>query len=227
MASSLNYRVCLASFILLAAAFAKTTIFQKEPHSNYVPYFYPYYNQCSQPWANDMMGLRDCTSDSCGGVGRDHICNEGCALACVSMALSALCYKIKIDGKELTPTPKELNSWLVENDGYECLGKNCNNMVLKKVEEIASEGSITFEGEIRSSTFNWASLVQRISNGLVVIAHVRNQTHFVLIDGQNTTEPGASVYTVLDPFYSSTEYEQSEIADVIVYKMKSQCAAGL
>lgn len=91
-------------------------------------------------------------------------------------------------------------------------------MVLKQVEKLASDGSIRFEGEVSSSTFNWTDLVQRISSGLVVIARVRNKTHFVLIDGQKA----AGVYTVLDPFYRCMEYNISEISNVIVYKMELQ-----
>ena len=209
---------CLASFILVAVPVAKTTTAsQKEPPKpgslTLLP-LYPYYNQCSPLWAGDTMGLVDCTVGSCGRVGRDTICNEGCALSCVSMALAA--YRYKIGGEKTTP--KTLNSWLVENAGYECLGHNCNNMVLKQVEKLASDESIRFEDEVTSSMFNWTDLVQRISSGLVVIAHVRNRTHFVLIDGQRT----AGVYTVLDPLYSCTEYNISEISDVIVYKMKLQ-----
>lgn len=101
--------ICLASFILVAVPVAQsTTVFRKEPPtpSPLTPLpLYPYYNQCSPLWAGDVMGLVDCSVDSCGRVGRDTVCSEGCALSCVSMALAAYCYKI--DGEK--PTPKTLN----------------------------------------------------------------------------------------------------------------------
>ena len=136
-------------------------------------------------------------------------------MSCVSMALSANCYEIGGD----IPTPKILNAWLVNNSGYECLDGNCNNMVLKQVERIAS-GSIDFLGEISSGTFNWTNLIEKIDQGLVIIAHVRDKTHFVLVTGYSNGSHNA--FTVLDPLHHSTVYKASEISDVILYNMKQQ-----
>ena len=47
------------------------------------------------------------------------------------------------------------------------------------------------------------------------LAHVRNQTHFVLLTG--TASPG--VFTVNDPFYNATTYTYGDIHDIIMYNV--------
>ena len=51
--------------------------------------------------------------------------------------------------------------------------------------------------------------MQKIDSGIVVIAHVRSRTHFVLVTGFSVDTHGA--VTVLDPLYNSSVYNTSEI----------------
>lgn len=55
-----------------------------------------------------------------------HCSREGCAMSCVAMALNA--YNVTADGDAVNPGT--LNSWLKNNSGYQCLGGDCNNLVL-------------------------------------------------------------------------------------------------
>ena len=50
----------------------------------------------------------------------------------------------------------------------------------------------------------------------VLIAHVRNRTHFVLVDGYDEVK---KEFAVLDPFYNTSAYIFSSISDFIVYKL--------
>ena len=181
---------------------------------------YPYFRQCDPKWANHKMGLKNCSVDTCAGAkfGRDTVCSEGCAMSCVSMALNS--YGYKVDNKP--PDPGSLNQWLVENCGYECLDGNCNNLALKQVEKIDPYRTIIYHGEIFKPNFTFTSLVEMFDEGLVVIAHVRNRTHFVLLDGYRN---GTQVFNVMDPFYNTSSYMYTDINDVIVYSMKVQFSA--
>ena len=133
-------------------------------------------------------------------------------MSCVSMALNARGYRIYGE----SPTPGTLNGWLVENDGYECLDANCNNLVLKQVEKVDVYGNITFLGEIFKPHFDGLLLTRYLDAGFVVIGHVRNATHFVLLNG---SDDGGKTFTVMDPFYNSTSYALEDISDIIMYSM--------
>lgn len=201
--------------VVLVAAFM-TFVEKSRASWTYGKHVYPFFKQCDARWDNDRMGLANCSSSTCAGAaGRDTVCKEGCAMSCISMALDA--YGYLIHGE--TPNPGILNAWLVENDGYLCLDGNCNNLNLKQVEKIDVYGTISFLGEIFKPDFNATTLVKAVDTGLVVIAHVRDKTHFVLING---SVDNGEAYTVLDPFYNCTTYAYEDISDVIVYSMTLQ-----
>jgi hypothetical protein len=175
---------------------------------------YPLYKQCYPEWAGDKMGLANCSVSTCAGAtfGRDTVCSEGCAMTCISMALTS--YGYKINGK--SPDPGTLNAWLVDNEGYLCLDGNCNNLALEQVQKIDVYGNIKFLGEIFRPSLTQGYLVKALDSGMVVIGHVRNRTHFVLLNG---SENDGDVFTVMDPFYNSTTYTYEDITDAIVYAM--------
>ena len=175
---------------------------------------FPLFKQCNPNWAENKMGPVNCSKITCPGAtfGRDTVCSEGCAMTCISMAMDAFGYKIQ--GESVNPGI--LNSWLVENGGYMCLDGNCNNLDLVQIEEIVASGRIKFLGEIFKPNFNASTLVKALALDIVVIAHVRNKTHFVLLDG--ATDKGES-FSVLDPFYNTSIYTYESISDVIMYSM--------
>ena len=130
-------------------------------------------------------------------------------MSSLSMALNG--YGYHLDGLE--PNPGTLNQWLVKNSGYACVGGDCNNLELQRVEEI--HGNISYKGEPPTSKLGLQGMMDMLKDRLVLIAHVRNKTHFVLVTGY------ASVgnFTVLDPFYNATSYSFDSMSDVIVYSM--------
>ena len=94
-----------------------------------------YYDQCDSRWANDTMGVE-------GPGERASICKEGCAMTCVAMALTQRGFTLE-NGD--IPTPKSLNRYLVENQGYRCDSGDCNNLVLSKPDDI-TKGFFQFVG---------------------------------------------------------------------------------
>ena len=177
---------------------------------------YPLYKQCNPSWAADKMGLPNCSVSTCPGAsfGRDTVCSEGCAMSCISMALATYGYTL---GSK-TSDPGTLNAWLVENGGYSCVDGNCNNLNLPQVEKVDVYGGIKYVGEIFPPVLSRGYVVRALEAGLVVLGHVRNKTHFVLLNGEIG---GGNAYTVMDPFYNSTTYSYEDISDVIVYSMNT------
>ena len=135
-------------------------------------------------------------------------------MSCISMALTT--YGYTLDGGK-TSDPGTLNAWLVNNGGYSCVDGNCNNLNLPQVEKIDVYGGIKYLGEIFPPVLSRSYIVQALGEGLVVLGHVRNKTHFVLLNG--VLDSGNS-YTVMDPLYNSTTYSYKDISDVIVYSVK-------
>lgn len=134
----------------------------------------------------------------------------GCAMTSISMALNG--YGYKVEGKE--SDPGALNQWLVNNYGYECAGGDCNNLVLQQVQKL--NASILYKGEPTASTLGLDGALFLIKEGNVLIAHVRNRTHFVLVDGYDDER---QAFSVLDPFYDTSYYSFANISDFIVYEM--------
>ena len=197
--------------LLFFSAFSEQRVGQSKSNTNPV---YPLYKQCDPSWAADKMGLANCSVSTCPGAkfGRDTVCSEGCAMSCISMALVTYGYTLS----NKLSDPGTLNTWLVENEGYSCVDGNCNNLNLPQVEKIDVYGRIKYMGEIFPPTLSRSYVVQALHRGLVVLGHVRNRTHFVLLNGE--IDDGDS-YTVMDPFYNSTTYSYGDISDVIVYSM--------
>jgi len=165
---------------------------------------FPHYLQCDASWGNVTMGVPGMSGD-------DTICHQGCAMTSLSMALAG--FGISVDGAAANPL--SLNRWLQENEGYTCLDGDCCNLVLNSVEKLSpnirclGEPDVPFQG----------TLEKLVNAGLVLLAHVRDRSHFVLLTGVNGTN--ASVFNVLDPFFNVTEYHYSCIHDVIIYDVRN------
>lgn len=57
-------------------------------------------------------------------------------------------------------------------------------------------------------------------------AHVRNNTHFVLLTGVAPSPEGETYFTVNDPNYNTTAYSWDAITDIIVYKINPRKPMG-
>ena len=57
-----------------------------------------------------------------------------------------------------------------------------------------------------------------VFEGHVAIAHVRNNTHFVLITGWDSN--GAEFFYVNDPGFDQESYDYTDISDVILYDVE-------
>ncbi|ETO13815.1 hypothetical protein RFI_23552 [Reticulomyxa filosa] len=71
---------------------------------------YTYYAQCDKAWANDVMGQDN-----------DTICQVGCLMTSVSMALHSWNIPIPLNAEQtafVESTPATLNQWLQANNGY-------------------------------------------------------------------------------------------------------------
>eukprot|EP01125_Pyxidicula_operculata_P012030 TRINITY_DN3941_c0_g1_i1.p1 TRINITY_DN3941_c0_g1~~TRINITY_DN3941_c0_g1_i1.p1 ORF type:complete len:188 (-),score=29.29 TRINITY_DN3941_c0_g1_i1:17-580(-) len=160
---------------------------------------YPLYKQCDTKWGQQEMGVPGQAED-------DTICHQGCAMSCVSMALAG--FNITIDGQ--VSTPETLNNWLRKNNGYVCLGGDCCNLVLDAPNRIAPL-QVKSLGEPLTPFL--PTLQKMVQDGLIVIAHVRNRSHFVLLTG--VVLP--SSFLVNDPGFDQKIYHYSDIHDILLY----------
>jgi hypothetical protein len=109
-----------------------------------------------------------------------------------------------------------MNDWLRKNDGYTCEGGDCANLELTKVPSIDSSGYLKYLGEKeKPSSDEMISLLQQTKE--ILIAHVRNNHHFVLVIGWDDAEK--DTFYVHDPFYSQKTYLYDAITDVIRYSI--------
>jgi hypothetical protein len=60
-----------------------------------------------------------------------------------------------------------------------------------------------------------ATLVE--SDDFVVVAHVHNQSHFVLLTGYEAPD----TFYCNDPFYNTTSYLYSDIHDILLYNIQA------
>lgn len=176
-------------------------------------YQFPIYKQCDPRWGNDTMGTK-------GNGWRSTICGEGCAMTSTAMALAGL--GAAVGGSPVTP--KTLNAWLIANSGYTCIDGDCDNLVLTAPERFSSLMSLIGETEKQS----FAEIATDIANARIIhVAHVHNNSHFVLLTG---AVPNEESFYVNDPYYNSTQYPYANISDIIrfkinVYPVYKQCDA--
>jgi len=176
------------------------------------PTKFPLYKQCGSSWSEDLMG----GASECAACGRQPstVCEEGCAMTCVSMALAGKDVRIGGEGTN----PGNLNAWLRNSSGYICLGGDCNNLQLNAPDHLSSSNvNISFLSENQKPDV--PTLQEWIVSDLVCIAHVRNKTHFVLLTGWDTSDP--STFTVNDPGFDQDTYTWDEMADILLYSMQS------
>lgn len=183
--------------------------------SSSIPDF-PTFKQCDPRWGNDTMGVQ-------GAGERDTICHQGCAMSSLAMSMRGYGFVLP-NGIEITPGT--LNHWLVDNHGYRCLDGNCNNLVLDAADALTG-GKIRLVGEWGGTCCGGSSarpmleeikefLSPKSDRHVVVIAHVRNSSHFILLNAWNET---AGAFQVNDPGFNTSQYSFSSISDVIMYSV--------
>jgi len=165
----------------------------------------PRFLQCDPKWGNDQMGVK--------GPGEQAtICREGCAMTSLTMALNGL--GLYINDTQLDPGV--MNSWLQANDGYTCAGGDCNNLVLDAPERIPGS-PLVFLGEKEKPSMEVLTEYAN-SDREVILAHVRNSSHFVYVRPSDQGSKG--VFNVLDPNFNVSTYEYDDISDIIHYHVE-------
>eukprot|EP01111_Echinosteliopsis_oligospora_P005887 TRINITY_DN1962_c0_g2_i1.p1 TRINITY_DN1962_c0_g2~~TRINITY_DN1962_c0_g2_i1.p1 ORF type:complete len:224 (-),score=51.96 TRINITY_DN1962_c0_g2_i1:200-871(-) len=179
-----------------------------------IPKIYPMFKQCDPSWGLDFMN----------GSGKyDTICAQGCAMSSLSMALNGHGYSLNNttisnvddgDDVNIQIDPKTLNAWLRANNGYVVIDGDPDNLQLPSVDKISS--SIKFISEVEKPSED----IMRgyiDSSSPIMIAHVHNLSHFVLVTGYDQTLD--SIFYVNDPYFNTTYYHYTDIADLLLYTM--------
>lgn len=200
--------VIVAVALLVVSSAYAATLHGMQPG---LSYSFPLYKQCDPRWGNETMGIA-------GNGYRSTICGEGCAMSSTAMALAGL--GATVNGAPVNP--KTFNAWLIANNGYTCIDQDCDNLVLTAPEQFSSLMSLI--GETAKPSFSEISA--DIANQRIIhVAHVRNNSHFVLLTG---TVPNEDAFYVNDPYYNVTQYPYANITDIIrfkinVYPVYKQC----
>jgi hypothetical protein len=146
---------------------------------------------------------------------RSTICGEGCAMTSLSMVLASLQIPSPYNGSTFTLfNPGLFNMWLENNQGYECLDGDCNNLILNIVSQLNT--TVQLIGELSPPSIS--TIENGIDSGLIAfLAHVQNRSHFVLLT--NYVGTGSGNFTVNDPYYNMTNYMYQDISDIIMYAL--------
>lgn len=90
---------------------------------------------------------------------------------------------------------------------------DCNNLNLNCSALWDLTDELSFVGELPKPPLD--AIVAFLNNGSrAFIAHVRNKSHFVLL---NSYDAGPGMFNVNDPFYNTSTYAYDDIADIIMY----------
>ena len=131
----------------------------------------PLYKQCDSRWGSNPLG---------NGGGKT-ICQAGCLVSSVAMAIGS-------------QTPGSLNDWLKGHGGF----ASGNLFVWTAV----SAFGLRYEGQIS----NHAQIASAVNSGKVVILNVHNGGHWVLATGHS-----GSTYSVNDPGFNTGSYTEGQV----------------
>ena len=70
-----------------------------------IPFPFPLFSQCNEIWADDLMDTKT-------------ICSVGCLMSSTAMAIAGSNILIKDNVTHIESTPRTLNQWLRNNNGY-------------------------------------------------------------------------------------------------------------
>mmetsp|Transcript_10849 Transcript_10849/g.10762 ORF Transcript_10849/g.10762 Transcript_10849/m.10762 type:complete len:147 (+) Transcript_10849:186-626(+) len=142
----------------------------------------PLYKQCNSKWGSKKMGSKT-------------VCQVGCLMSSMSMALAGL--GKKISGQ--TVNPGNFNDWLRSHHGYS------GNLYVWGAAE--STFKVKYQGQKQGGTHT-------IDSKHITILNVRNGGHWVL-----ATSKSGNTYKVLDPGYQKSSYTTSEVVRAAKYQI--------
>jgi hypothetical protein len=166
-----------------------------------IPFDYPLFKQCDDRWTDDIMDTKT-------------ICQVGCLMSSTSMGLAGTGIPIKsiLSIIDIHSTPKTLNIWLKNNDGYD----GSNDLIESAVPNIDPERiSWPDDAMHRTNDLPYETVKSYLDKGRIVIANVHNGGHFVLLTGYSLDD--GDTFTVNDPGYDVTTYSYSK--DVVGYRI--------
>jgi len=179
---------------ILCASIASTNAFNS---TFVIPFNFPLFKQCDSRWGDDLMGTKT-------------ICSVGCLMSSTAMGLAGTHIPIKV----LPSTPKVLNEWLKNNEGYDG-----NNLIETQV-PLINPDRIAWpdDGFHKTKDLSFVEVTEYINKGRIVIGNVNNGGHFVLLTGYST-EDGDS-FAVNDPGYSRDTYSyEKDLVGFRIYDM--------
>jgi len=162
-----------------------------------IPFAYPLFKQCNDSWGNDVME-------------QDTICEVGCLLSSVSMALNGKA--IPIDSAQADPGT--LNQWLQNNDGY----IDGDDLVESVVPNINPSRIKWVAPYFNNTALSPTQLKRMLQDGQsIVIANVLEGSHFVLVVGYDS---GDVNWYVNDPGFDTDYYTYDSIVGWRIFSMR-------
>jgi hypothetical protein len=160
-------------------------------------FYFILFFQCDSRWGDDYMGDKT-------------ICQVGCLMSSTSMALAGTEIPILTTPTELDSTPKTLNIWLKNNNGYDN-----NNLIESQVPLIDPSRIVWPEDAFHTTNdLSYHTVASYLDKGRIVIANVNDGGHFVLLTGYSEDE---DTLMVNDPGYTRDSYSYSK--DVVGYRI--------
>ena len=165
-----------------------------------IPFAFPLFKQCDPRWSEDIMNTKT-------------ICQVGCLMSSTSMALAGTDILIKSSlGVSVDSTPKTLNVWLKNNDGYD----GSNDLIESAVPNIDPARIVWPEDAMhRENDLSFEEVASYLDKGRIVIANVNDGGHFVLLTGYSLEDK--DTFAVNDPGYAKDTYSYSK--DVVGYRI--------
>ncbi len=159
-----------------------------------IPFEFPLFGQCDDKWGDDYMGTKT-------------ICQVGCLMSSTAMAIAGS--NILIDDND--STPKTLNVWLRDNEGYS------NNDLIESQVPLIDPARITWpeDGMDRDKNLSYDTIVEYLEAGRIVIGNVNEGGHFVLITGYSSEDH--DTFVVNDPGYHKDTYSYKD--DVVGFRL--------
>jgi hypothetical protein len=159
-----------------------------------IPFAYPLVKQCGTTWSDDLMDTKT-------------VCQVGCLMSSTSMGLAGT--GILIDN--VHSDPGSLNSWLKNNNGYD----GSNDLIESIVPNI-DPSRITWPADAmhRTNDLPYATVVDYLKAGRIVIGNVHNGGHFVLLTGYS--EDG-DTFGVNDSGFDVDTYSYTN--DIVGYRI--------
>lgn len=181
--------VVLQCFTLIQCRIANSTLV--------IPFEYPLFKQCDSRWSDDLMDTKT-------------ICQVGCLMSSTSMGLAGTNIPIK-QIPLIESTPKSLNEWLKNNEGYD----GSNDLIETQV-PLINPDRIVWPADAfhKTNDLAFSEVVSYLEKGRVVIGNVNNGGHFVLLTGYSNDN---DTFAVNDPGYDKNTYSYSK--DIVGYRI--------